>query len=53
MFSNLNANFEAELSGELDLYFEDKTRVEGKLAGYINVLDLIKADFDMNFKTSF
>ena len=44
---------EAEISGELDLYFEDKTRVEGKLAGYINILDLIKADFDMQFNTSF
>ena len=44
---------EAELTGTLDVYFESRTRVQGTLAGYINVLDLIKADFDMGFDQTF
>ena len=44
---------EAGLSGTLDLYFEDKTRVKGALSGYITVLDIISADFDMDFDTRF
>ena len=44
---------EAELTGTLDVYFESRTRVQGTLAGYINVLDLIKADFDMGFDHTF
>ena len=44
---------EAGLSGTLDLYFEDKTRVKGALSGYITILEIISADFDMDFDTRF
>lgn len=44
---------EARLRGELDVYFEAKTRVEGRLAGHIIILDIIEESFDMSFKTSF
>jgi hypothetical protein len=44
---------EAGLSGTLNLYFEDKTRVKGALNGHITVLDVITTGFDMDFDTSF
>jgi hypothetical protein len=44
---------EIYLKGTLDVYFEDKTRVTGTLAGHINILDLVKAGFSMGFNTSF
>ncbi len=43
---------EAEISGTLMCYFEDKTRVEGELEGYVNILDLVEADFEMSFSTT-
>ena len=44
---------EAGLSGTLNLYFENKTRVVGALNGHITVLDVITTDFDMDFDASF
>ena len=40
---------EAYLRGELDVYFNSKVLVEGKLEGRINILDLIKANFKASF----
>ncbi len=40
---------EAYLKGELDIYFNSKVKVEGKLEGRINILDLIKANFKASF----
>lgn len=44
---------EVRLAGELMVYFEEKTRVTGKLAGSITILSIISASFDMSFNTSF
>ena len=45
---------EAGLSGELLAKFlETETEVSGSLSGYITVLDIISASFDMSFNTSF
>ncbi len=45
---------EAGLHGELLAKFlETETQVSGKLSGYITVLDIISASFDMSFNTSF
>lgn len=43
---------EIYLKGTLDVYFEEKTRVTGTLAGSINILDLVKASFSMGFNTT-
>ena len=43
---------DAELRGELTVYFEDRTRVQGLLAGHIKVIG-IGANFDMEFDHSF
>ena len=43
---------EASLKGTLTMYFEQQTRVNGTLDGYINVCG-IKGGFDMEFNTSF
>ena len=43
---------EASLKGTLTMYFEEKTRVNGTLDGYINVCG-ISSGFDMDFNTSF
>ena len=45
---------EAGLSGELLAKFlETETQVSGSLSGYVTVLDIISASFDMSFNTSF
>lgn len=43
---------EASLKGELNLYFEDKTRITGSLEGRITVLEIITASFSMGFDTT-
>lgn len=45
---------EAGLSGELLAKFlDDETEVSGNLSGYITILEIISASFDMSFSTSF
>lgn len=45
---------EAGLSGELLAKFlDDETQVSGRLSGYITILEIISASFDMSFNTSF
>lgn len=43
---------EVRLHGDLMLYFEEQTRIEGNLNGSICILDIISADFDMSFNTT-
>jgi len=45
---------EAGLQGELIAKFLDtETQVSGQLSGYVTVLDIVSASFDMSFDTSF
>jgi uncharacterized protein YjbI with pentapeptide repeats len=45
---------EAGLHGELIAKFLDtETQVSGQLSGYVTVLDIVSASFDMSFDTSF
>lgn len=43
---------ELRLKGDLTIYFDDHTKVEGSLSGGITILDVISADFDMSFSTT-
>ncbi|MEM7548840.1 MAG: hypothetical protein AAF363_04150 [Bacteroidota bacterium] len=45
--------FRAELDGRLTAYFENRTRITGELSGEIEIVKVIKADFETKFDKTF